>query len=225
MKKSAYLAVGLACILLPAQLALASMIAFESLPTSNSNHVSRHGVGGPVLADDFFSNVTGTVKGIEWWGAAPLSGSGTDQWEATFHFDASGVPGATPPFGGLSQHFVTATGTDLDGDGIFHYVAAWNPADMFIQAGTGYFFSIANASGSTWTWANGAAPTIGFELWDAAVSTGIGPNGGPHFGPWNTIDDANFAFRIIVAEPAIVALTGIGLLAIAFSHRRRKKVV
>ena len=221
MTKTLYVVLGSLSVFLFAQSAAASMIVYESLPTSPSPHVSRHGVNGPVLADDFMSAFTGTVKGIEWWGAAPLTGS-TDQFEVTFHTDAGGLPAATAPSGGVSQHFVTATGVNIGG-GLFHYTADWNPADMFVAANTSYWFSVANASGSTWTWANGAFPTIGAEFFDAVVSTGVGPNGGPHFGPWNGITDTDFAFRILVPEPAIVGLIVIGLLAAGFAGRRRQR--
>lgn len=222
MKKYLYIAIGaLACILLPAQNAAASFITFESLPTSNSNHVSRHGIGGPVLADDFTATASGFVVGIEWWGAAPLS-SGDDLWEISFHDDAggTGTPSTIFPTGILSQHLLNATGTDADNDGIFHFVASWTPADLFILANTTYWFSVANATGDGWTWANGAAATIGTEAFNGVVSTGTGPNGGPHFGPWSALD-TSFAFRIILApEPGSVALVALGLLTIVSIIRR-----
>ena len=221
MKKYFLTLIGvLACIFLISQNAMANLIAFESLPTTNSTHVSHHTTGGPVLADDFSTTTAGTIVGVEWWGAAPLSAGGTDSWEATFHVDdGAGAPFATPGFGGISQHLFTATGTDTDGDGIYHYVAAWSPADLFILANTTYWFSVANANGAGWTWANGAAPTIGSEQWDAVVSSGA--SGSPHFGPWSALGDTNFAFSIILApEPGSLALIGLGLIAFVLSLRR-----
>ena len=222
MNKYFYMAAALIlCVFLPAQNALGTVIGFESLPTTNSQHMSMHGVGGPVLADDFSLNRRGTVVGIEWWGVGPFSGV-SESWEATFHTDAGGLPFATPGFGGISQHSFSATGTDIDGDGIFHYVAAWTPADIFLLANSTYWFSIANASGPNWNWANAALPTIGSEAWDAVVSTGTGPNGGPHFGPWGALLDTGFAFRIILApEPGILVLIGVGLIGVVFANRRR----
>ena len=200
-----------------------ALVLYESLPRANSNHISRHGTNGPVLADDFISRVGGTVLSVEWWGSRPLSATGTDQWEITFHTDAGGVPAATLPSGGISQHFVNAAGADPDGDGIYHYQALWNPQDMFVAAGVPYWFSVANASGSTWTWAIGLPPTVGLEQFDAVVSTGVGPNGGPHFGPWNSLEFTDFAFRInAVPVPAAVWLFGSGLLGLIAVARRKE---
>ncbi len=55
---------GVLCALLAGQSANAvPIIAFEwteGAPGTNSIHQSRHGLGGPVLADDFVSAFTGT---------------------------------------------------------------------------------------------------------------------------------------------------------------------
>ena len=195
---------------------------YEALPSSNSTFVSQHTVGGPVLADDFASSTSGLVSMVEWWGGRAASTS----WEITFHNDAGGTPDTTFPTGVITQHIVNVTGTDLDGDGIFHYNALWNPMDMFITAGTDYWFSVANFDAG-WTWANAFAPTVGSEQYNAMESTGIGPDGGPHFGPWTAALDAagaptDFAFRIsVVPEPGILALLGIGLAGIGFARKRK----
>jgi len=201
---------------------VSAAVIYESLPGSNSNHVSRHGVNGPVLADDFTSFVSGQVTGVEWWGSSALTG-GLDQWEITFHSDSGGTPDTTFPTGVISQHFVSAAGTDPDGDGIFHFSASWVPQDMLVTAGVDYWFSVANASGATWTWATGLAPTVGSEQYNAVVSTGVGPGGGPHYGPWNSITDTDFAFRIsAVPIPAAVWLFGSGLIGLVGVARRKK---
>ena len=198
---------------------------YEALPSSNSINTSVHTSGGPVLADDFTPAASGIVSRVDWWGSAPLSSTGSDSWEITFHPDAGGAPDTAFATAILSQHFVTATGSDLDGDGIFFYSAMWSPMDLSLTAGTDYWFSVANASGATWTWANALAPTVGSEQYAAMVSSGA--LGSPHFGPWSTALDAtgaptDFAFRIhVTPEPGILALLGIGLAAIGFARKRR----
>ena len=200
--------------------ASATMIAYEALPTANSDNTSQHIAGGPVLADDFQSMISGNVYQVDWWGTQ----AGSNSWEITFHPDNNGQPGVK-----TAQHFVTAVGNDDDGDGIFSYSALWNPQDMFISAGVDYWFSVANAAAG-WNWANAGVASVGSEAYDAVVSTGVGPDGGPHFGPWNGTRDVtgaptpeDFAFRIhVVPEPATIAMLSLGLLGLAMRKRPAK---
>lgn len=195
----------------------------------NSLHVSTHGLTGPVLADDFNPAISGWVTEVDWWGSAPLVAGAPDLWEITFHNDAGGIPAITLPSGGINQHMVTSNGVDPDNDGVFFYSAMWNPMDVFLTAGTDYWFSVANASASpgTWTWANpgGVSPTVGTEQFDAVVSVGgSGPISGPHDGPWTSIDNQDFAFRIhvnAVPEPTTLLLFGLGLLGLSGVSRKK----
>lgn len=221
----------LACTLLAGGALAVPQVAYEHNEGGpgngmNSPHVSKHGTGGPVLADDFIPVLTGNVTSVTWWGSAPLVPGAVDQWEITFHTDTGGVPTATLPNGGVSQHYVFAGGIDPDGDGVWEYTAAWAPQDMNIVAGNNYWFSVANfVQGWTWAYAGTPLPQIGAEMFAAVVSTGVGPNGGPHFGPWVLVPvgepGQDFAFRIDIPAPAgSIALMGIGLL-VGVRRRRR----
>jgi len=201
--------------------ASAAVAVYEHLPVVNSNFISRHGTGGPILADDFVPVGSGPVTSVTWWGSRAQS----DSWEITFHTDGGGVPNIDDPVdGGLVQHIpVIASGVDIGG-GIFEFTAAWNPMDLSLNAGTNYWFSTANFLDG-WTWALGdpTGPSIGSELYDAAESRGaLCSNGGPHCGAWRSLDNTDFAFRInAVPVPAAVWLFGSGLIGMVGLARRK----
>jgi len=203
----------------------ATIITYESLPTGVSDNMSHHTAGGPVLADDFNPDISGDVFQVDWWGSVATS----DSWELTFHSDAGGQPDTTYPSGVISQHIANTSAVDM-GNGMYFYTAAWNPMDLFLSAGVDYWFSVANFD-TGWTWANAFSPNTGLEAYDAVVSTGIGPNGGPHYGPWNGTMDItgaptpeDFAFRIhVVPEPETLAILALGLLALSVRKNPAKR--
>ena len=196
---------------------------------TNSPYVSFHNANGPVLADDFVPARTGSVSQVTWWGSQADSA----QWEITFHNDTvdSGgnhEPAIGPVDGGISQHFVNATGSDADGDGVFKYTAAWTPLDVNLIAGAQYWFSVANGADG-WLWANagGAGPAVGSQNYFAQESVNGAPSViiGPHDGPWNQVTcptcgqptPTNLAFGVeAVPVPASIwALAGaFGLMGI-----------
>ncbi|MCB1760155.1 MAG: PEP-CTERM sorting domain-containing protein [Gammaproteobacteria bacterium] len=223
----------LALLLVFSGVVRASIIAYEWTEGGpgngvDSTHASIHGTTGPVLADDFTPAVSGRVVRVDWWGTAPVTaGAASDLWEITFHSDSSGAPS----WPAIAQHFVSAAGVDSDGDGIFFFSANWSPMDVLLTSGQDYWFSVANASASSstpWNWADalGAGPTVGSEQYDAMRSVGGAPSvvAGPHDGPWSSITDQDFAYRIWVEvpEPATLTLMSLGLVGLGFRRHRNK---
>ena len=216
-------------------------------PGANSNNISFHRTTGPILADDFNPIASANVSQpglllVEWWGSAPLPSAvrpqGVNQFEVTFHTNdpTTNLPAIGPQFGGIAQLFVDAVASDANNDGVFLYSALWTPAPgsvrpfnpFTLSAGTDYWLSVANAEGNGWTWAipgsPGGLPDVGTESFDAALSVGGLPSviSGPHDGPWTSIPDTDFAFRVsAVPVPAAVWLFGSGLIGLIGMARRR----
>lgn len=215
-------------MLAAANAVLAAPVVYEHLAEANSNFISFHNATGPILADDFDPSQGGAVVQAEWWGSRASASS----WELTLHrghLNAAGVGEPIPVFDSFKKYFVDAAGTDLDGDGIFHFETAL-PGDFFVEAGplpfgSEYWFSIANVA-DDWTWAfAGSGPTVGDEHWHAVRSIGdpSGCEGGPHCGPWNEIEGRDFAFRLeVVPEPSMLSLALVGGIA-GFAASARSK--
>lgn len=203
-------------------------VAFEDLPTNLDivdHTISHHGVGGPIIADDFVSTLSGYVKRVEWWGT-----EATDtRWELAFHTNdpATNQPNIDNPVTGAMIKFgeagnLLAAGVeDVAGHpGIFHYSVDL-PLALSVTAGQEYWFTVANfTDGWHWAYALGG-PTVGSENFNAHFSTGVGAclDGGPHCGPWTDLH-SDFAFRLSVPEPGSFVLAGMALAALVLSRRR-----
>lgn len=205
--------------------ALADVVSYENLPTSNAlpPNISWHNAGGPVLADDFIPIFGGEITHLTWWGSEATS----LDFEVVLQNDNAGQPGLTPAgnivSGGLKQ-FVTATSFAYSIPGIFQFEAdvapGWN-----VAAGTDYWLTVANFNNG-WQWTQAlAGPTIGSELYNAHSSVGPGClDGGPHCGPWTDVH-TDFAFRIAgVPESSTWALMILGFGGAGVMLRRRTRV-
>lgn len=210
-----------ASLVLPAQ----AYTVFADLPTNVNlapETESRHGVGGPIIADDFVPSRSGIINKVEWWG----SFAADTRWEIALHTDNPALhqPNVDDPIeGGLIKYgdttpLIVGGVADVPGHAdIFHYVAELpGPLFMGISAGRTYWFTVANFS-EGWNWADAlSGPIVGSENYNAHVSTGIGAcgDGGPHCGPWTDVHQ-DFAFRVsAVPEPATALLAGLGLALI-----------
>ncbi|WP_395702799.1 PEP-CTERM sorting domain-containing protein [Aquabacterium sp.] len=223
-------ATAAAALVWAAALPVQAAVFFENLPTGlviSDQTESHHGVGGPIIADDFVSAFSGQITRVEWWG----SEAADSHWELAFHTDDptlhqpnidSAFQGAMVKYGAAGDLLATGV-ADVPGDpGIFHYTVDL-PFSLGVTAGTEYWFTVANFTGG-WHWANAlAGPTVGSENFGAHQSTGVGPcqDGGPHCGPWTDLN-TDFAFRINgIPEPTTLLLVGLGLGAIVLSRKGR----
>lgn len=205
-------------------------VMFENLPTNLdvADHTkSHHGIGGPILADDFVSAIGGTITRVEWWGSA----TNDARWELAFHTDNpllhqpnvdDPLRGAMMKYGELGDLFATGV-EDVPGHpGIFHYSVDL-PIGLAIAAGVEYWFTVANfTDGWHWAYALGG-PTVGSENFNAHASSGSLPcgDGGPHCGEWTDVH-TDFAFRLNgIPEPGSALLAALALAAGVATRRPR----
>lgn len=217
-------AVLLASIWATAPAQAGPLVAYENLPTNLDGTLmeSHHGVGGPILADDFVAAVGGNISRVEWWGSAAAS----NNWELAFHTNdpALNQPNIDNAFTGAFVKYgaagdLVAVGEQVGTSDIFHFTA--NIAGPQIVAGTEYWFTVANFAAG-WQWAQALnGPTVGSENFNTHQSTGVGlcGDGGPHCGPWVDVHTDN-AFRLSVPEPGSLALVALAGLLLTTTRRR-----
>jgi hypothetical protein len=204
------------CFIL-AQTSFAATVAYKWSPGQILSPGSTSTIGGPVLADDFVPIISGFVVQVDWWGSAPI----IPWWELTFYNDGPGSPSSV-----LGQPIpVLADGLSV-GDGIFMYSALWEPQDVFITAGTTYWFSVASFL-PEWTW---ATPVGGPDVGDSPKPAEVSYN--PPGGSWEPRPDIgpNYAFRVLVEEeetspvpiPGAIYLLGSGLLGLVGIRKKMK---
>jgi hypothetical protein len=205
------------CFILAQTSFAATVVAYEWSPGQILSPGSTSTVGGPVLADDFVPIISGFVVQVDWWGSEPPF---FPYWELTFYND----DGPASPSSVLGQYSAFDVGSPY-GPGILMYSALWEPQDVFINAGTTYWFSVANLFGPDWMWAiPGADPPVGDSPDHAEVSWD------PPGGPWIPAHEPNYAFRVWVEVeetspvpiPGAIYLLGSGLLGLVGIRKKMK---
>lgn len=174
------------------------------------------------MADDFIPVISGNVVQVDWWG----SDTPTPDWILTFYSDEGA---ASPMFPPLSQQMHTGIIPVQDPtSGTYMYSAVRDPQDLFINAGTSYWFSPV-LFGPPWTWATpvpGPVPDIGLSPDFAHKSFGPpGPGVTGDYAP-----EPNYAFRVLVEVeetspvpiPGAIYLLGSGLLGLVGLRKKLK---
>jgi hypothetical protein len=207
---------------------------FINLPVKYSQPIGFNGVGAivggdfssdqtlnTIKADDFIDNSDSPVVAVRWWGSYGNNPQQTDgfvgPFDISFHLaDATPHPNSLPINAPLSLYVVTAqqafVGMDTQGEAVYRY-DAYLPTPFPETAGTEYFMAIDKpASVPLWGWHESPGPHPIFDYAALGVS---------HNGPWVQLGtQTDFAFELMVPEPAALALLVIAGLPLLRRHRR-----
>jgi len=222
------LAALVAFLLVSAQASFGAAILYYYDPATSLSTgtvmVSHHGVGGPVLADDFTPAASGRITLVEWWGSLAAS----SDWEILFNNDNAGQPNVDNPASGrLYKYVISAAGVPetIGGQTIYHYTfdLTGQASNVDVTAGVPYWITIANFA-DQWIWADASGgPLVGTEAYNMKRSVGSTPclDGGPHCGAWTDVHN-DAALRISgTPEPSTFLLLGGALIALAGLRLRR----
>jgi len=174
-----------------------------------------------VKADDFTDNYNDPIVAVRWWGSYGNTAQQTDgfvgPFDISFHLsDGAPHPFSLPVNASLALYVVTAqqafVGLDESGEPVYRY-DAYLPTPFPESAGTEYFMAI-DKPGSVplWGWHESPGP---HPILDYAAL------GASHNGPWQTLaTDTDFAFEIMMPEPAGLSLLVIAGLPLLWRRRR-----
>jgi len=193
---------------------------------------SDHTSGG-IMADDFLCTTLDPIVAVRWWGSyvgegpntgavpRPTTPPGTIPFDIAFHNStANSTPGVHPfslPTGLLYLQPVFAqedyVGVDQSGDYVYRY-DAYLPQPFYQQGTTAnpleYFLAIDQPSGQNWGWHESPPQIMDFPAFSPT-----------HTGPWVTVQTQDLAFELMtVPEPGVLALGGLGVLAVLTGRRR-----
>lgn len=143
--------------------------------TSNTNAQPSTGTVQRV-ADDFIAPISGTIRGMVWWGC--FDGDIAETYTVRYYTDANNLPGQviaefTQP-SGLTVSPAASTGARIGGAGLLVYINQAAHGPVAVTAGRKYWVEVTNEA-ADWFWVDSNA---GNRLSVLSVSTS-----GPYVNP------------------------------------------